>query len=46
MKNSKIDVIYVKFVGPVNTPRGNFACLYIELQHLPLGYHEPQWVER
>ncbi len=41
MKISIIDVIYVKFVNPANAPRGNFACLYIGLQHLPQGYHEP-----
>jgi hypothetical protein len=36
MINYRIDVILqVKFVGLANVPKGNFTCLYFELQHLP-----------
>jgi len=41
--NSRIDVIFMKFVNPANVPEGNFTCLYFELQHPPQGhfnYHE------
>jgi hypothetical protein len=31
MKDSRVDVIFVKFFGQVDAPSGNFACLYIEL---------------
>ncbi len=35
MTSSKVDVIYAKFVSLIDASKGNFACLYFELQHPP-----------